>query len=99
MAAKQISILAAAETERSTQDMIFKQSGLTIQITSPVLSAIQTAQQMAQAAKSASGGRMQLLAAANIGFAGKNAVDAVRTGQGFAVDGKDNPQVRTKCPR
>ncbi|WP_433691940.1 hemagglutinin repeat-containing protein [Herbaspirillum seropedicae] len=97
MAAKQISILAAAETERSTQDMVFKQSGLTIQITSPVLSAIQTAQQMAQAAKSTSGGRMQLLAAANIGFAGKNAVDAVRTGQGFAVDGKDNPQVRTNA--
>ncbi len=95
--AKQISILAAAETERSTQDMVFKQSGLTIQITSPVLSAIQTAQQMAQAAKSTSGGRMQLLAAANIGFAGKNAVDAVRTGQGFAVDGKDNPQVRTNA--
>ncbi|WP_443114246.1 hemagglutinin repeat-containing protein [Herbaspirillum seropedicae] len=97
VAAKQISILAAAETERSTQDMVFKQSGLTIQITSPVLSAIQTAQQMAQAAKSTSGGRMQLLAAANIGFAGKNAVDAVRTGQGFAVDGKDNPQVRTNA--
>nr|WP_267889729.1 filamentous hemagglutinin N-terminal domain-containing protein [Herbaspirillum camelliae] len=95
--AKQISILAAAESERSTQDMVFKQSGLTIQITSPVLSAIQTAQQMAQAAKSTSGGRMQLLAAANIGFAGKNAVDAVRTGQGFAVDGKDNPQVRTNA--
>ncbi|MET3432445.1 filamentous hemagglutinin [Herbaspirillum seropedicae] len=95
--AKQISILAAAETERSTQDMVFKQSGLTIQITSPVLSAIQTAQQMAQAAKSTSGGRMQLLAAANIGFAGKNAVDAVRTGQGFVVDGKDNLQVRTNA--
>ncbi|EIJ45920.1 filamentous hemagglutinin outer membrane protein [Herbaspirillum sp. GW103] len=95
--AKQISILAAAETERNTQDMVFKQSGLTVQITSPVLSAIQTAQQMARAAKNTSGGRMQLLAAANIGFAGKNAVDAVRTGQGFEVDGKDNPQVRTNA--
>lgn len=95
--AKQISILAAAETERSTQDMVFKQSGLTIQITSPVLSAIQTAQQMAQAAKSTKDGRMQLLAAANIGFAGKNAYDAVKTGQGFAVDGKDNPQIRTNA--
>ncbi|WP_075259291.1 hemagglutinin repeat-containing protein [Herbaspirillum camelliae] len=37
---------------------------------------------MAQAAKSTSGGRMQLLAAANIGF---------------AVHGKDNPQVRTNA--
>ncbi|WP_288410547.1 hemagglutinin repeat-containing protein [uncultured Herbaspirillum sp.] len=95
--AKRISILAAAETERNTQDMVFKQSGLTVQITSPVLSAIETAQQMARAAKNTSGGRMQLLAAANIGFAGKNAVDAVRTGQGFQVDGKDNPQVRTNA--
>ncbi|MFJ3058266.1 hemagglutinin repeat-containing protein [Herbaspirillum sp. NPDC087042] len=48
---------------------------------------------MKKAAESTSDGRMQVLAAANIGFAGKNAYDAVKTGQGFAVEGKDNPQI------
>ncbi|QBP74353.1 filamentous hemagglutinin N-terminal domain-containing protein [Herbaspirillum huttiense] len=43
--ARQISILAATDSERNTQDVVFKQSGLTLQITSPVLSAIQTVQQ------------------------------------------------------
>nr|WP_233171176.1 hypothetical protein [Herbaspirillum sp. ASV7] len=60
--------------------MVFKQTGLTLQITSPVLSAIQTVQQMKKAAESTSDGRMQVLAAANIEFAGKNAYDAVKTG-------------------
>ncbi|MBV8622568.1 MAG: hypothetical protein JO174_03685 [Herbaspirillum sp.] len=41
---KQISILAATDSERNTQDMVFKQSGRTSQITSPVLLAIQTVQ-------------------------------------------------------
>jgi len=95
--ARQISILAATDSERNTQDVVFKQSGLTLQITSPVLSAIQTVQQMKKAAESTTDGRMKLLAAANIGFAGKNAYDAVKTGQGVAVEGKDNPQVLTNA--
>jgi len=54
--AKKISILAATDSERNTQDMVFKQTGLTLQITSPVLSAIQTVQQMKKAAESTSDG-------------------------------------------
>lgn len=95
--AKKISILAETDSERNTQDVVFKQSGLTLQITSPVLAAIQTVQQMKKAAESTTDGRMKLLAAANIGFAGKNAYDAVKTGQGVAVEGKDNPQVLTNA--
>ncbi|MCA1323681.1 hemagglutinin repeat-containing protein [Herbaspirillum sp. alder98] len=95
--AKKVDILAAYDTQASTQDMVFKQSGLTLQITSPIISAIQTAQQMKKAAESTSDSRMQLLAAANVGFAANNAVDAVKAGQGVAVAGKDNPQILTNA--
>ncbi|WP_432239978.1 hemagglutinin repeat-containing protein [Herbaspirillum robiniae] len=88
--AKKVDILAAIDSERNTQDMVFTQSGLTLQITSPIISAIQTVQQMKKAAESTSDSRMQLLAAANVGFAGKNAVDAIKAGQGQTIDGKAN---------
>ena len=87
---KKVDINAALDSEHNTQDMTFKQSGLTLQITSPVLSAIQTVQQMKKAAESTSDSRMKALAAANIGFAGKNTVDAIKAGQGQTIDGKAN---------
>ncbi|WP_433693506.1 hemagglutinin repeat-containing protein [Herbaspirillum seropedicae] len=83
--AKQISILAATDSERNTQDMVFKQSGLTLQITSPVLSAIQTVQQMKKAAEKTTDGRMQALAGVTAGLAGSNAYDAIKAGQGQTV--------------
>ena len=87
--ARQISILAATDSERNTQDVVFKQSGLTLQITSPVLSAIQTVQQMKKAAEKTTDGRMQALAGVTGGLAASNAYDAVKAGQGQAIYTKD----------
>uniref|UniRef100_UPI0031DE5B9C hemagglutinin repeat-containing protein n=1 Tax=Herbaspirillum seropedicae TaxID=964 RepID=UPI0031DE5B9C len=87
--AKQISILAATDSERNTQDMVFKQSGLTLQITSPVLSAIQTVQQMKKAAEKTTDGRMQALAGAAAGLAAMNGYAAIKKGEGQTVYTRD----------
>jgi len=93
--AKKVDIVEARETSNSETETKFKQSGLTVAVTSPVISAIQTAQQMSQAASNTSDSRMQVLAAANVAMAAKNAVDAVKVGQGTTINGKDN-QMPTK---
>ena len=95
IAAKTVDIVEARETMRSTYETKSKQSGLTIAITSPVISAIQTVQQMSQAASDTKDSRIQLLAAANIGLAANNAYGAVMAGQGTTINGKEN-QIATK---
>ncbi|MDI6748509.1 MAG: hemagglutinin repeat-containing protein, partial [Rhodocyclaceae bacterium] len=77
IAAKTVDIVEARETSRTTMEQKSKQSGLTLAITSPVISAIQTAQQMSQAAGDTSDPRMQALAAASTGLAAYNAANAV----------------------
>ncbi|MBK9445200.1 MAG: hemagglutinin repeat-containing protein [Betaproteobacteria bacterium] len=77
IAAKQVDIVEARETSRTTTETRSKQSGLTIAITSPVITAIQTAQQMSDAAKDTSDPRMKALAAASTGLAGYNAANAI----------------------
>ena len=88
--AKKVDIQAAMETERTTQDIKFKQQGVTLQITSPVISAIQTVQQMDEAASSTSDSRTRALAQAGKLLAGKNAFDAIQAGQGSVINGKPN---------
>ncbi|WP_423194542.1 hemagglutinin repeat-containing protein [Cupriavidus sp. H18C2] len=75
--AKTVDIKAATDTWRSDQETHFKQSGLTIAVSNPVLAAAQTATQMAQAQSQTSDPRMKALAGAATGLAGKNAFDAV----------------------
>lgn len=72
-----VDIVEAQESIRNTQESKFKQSGLTVAVTAPVISAIQTAQQMSRAAGETKDARMQALAGATTALAGKNAVDAV----------------------
>jgi len=60
-----------------------------LQITSPVLSAIQTVQQMKKAAEKTTDGRMQALAGVTGGLAASNAYDAVKAGQGQTIYTKD----------
>ena len=62
--AKEVQIVEARETGNSATEQRFKQSGLSVSIGSPVISAIQTADNMADAARNTSSGRMQALAAA-----------------------------------
>ena len=44
--AKKVDIVAATNTDTNTTEQRFKQSGLTLAISSPVISAIQTVQQL-----------------------------------------------------
>ncbi|MBW9336846.1 hypothetical protein FEE59_25370 [Herbaspirillum sp. RU 5E] len=90
IAAKSVEIKAAEQASKTTTEVKFKQSGLTVAVTSPVISAIQTVDQMADAASKTKDGRMQALAVANMGFAAKNAGDAIKAGQGSTIDGKAN---------
>ncbi|WP_411885881.1 hemagglutinin repeat-containing protein [Polaromonas sp. YR568] len=80
--AKKVDIVEARETSRSETEQKFKQTGLTLEVTSPVISAMQTIDKMSEAAGDTKDARMQGLALANAGFAGKNAYDAVKAGQG-----------------
>ncbi|WP_228768292.1 hemagglutinin repeat-containing protein [Limnohabitans sp. DM1] len=82
--AKTVDIQEARETGSQSTEQKFKQSGLTVAITSPVISALQTANNQLQAAGNTSSGRMQALAAANAGFNLKQGADAVQAGQGDA---------------
>ena len=75
--ARTVDILEARETSRTVTETKSKQSGLTIAVSSPVITAIQTAQQMSEAAGDTTDGRMKALAAANVGLAGYTASEAI----------------------
>ncbi|MBN0112884.1 hypothetical protein JTL59_34710, partial [Pseudomonas aeruginosa] len=75
--AKNVYIVEARETGKSTQESKFRQSGVTVALTSPVISAVQTGQQMKSASDNTSDTRMKALAAATTGLAAVNAYDAV----------------------
>ena len=90
IAAKKVDIVAATNTDTNTTEQRFKQSGLTLAVSSPVISAIQTVQQMADAASKTQDGRMQALAGATSALSAKNAYDAIQAAQGTTFNGKDN---------
>lgn len=75
--AQKIDVLAAENTASQRVEEKFKQSGLTVAITSPVITAIQTAEQMRQAKDKTQNGRMKLLADAATVAAAYNAGAAV----------------------
>ena len=93
--AQQVDINEARETGSQSTEQKFKQSGLTVAITSPVLSAVQTAASQINAAGNTSSGRMQALAAANAAFNLKQGADAIKAGQddanGQVPTGNKNP--------
>lgn len=76
--AKQVDINAALESSHAEQETHFRQSGLTIAVTNPVLAAAQTASQMASAQSQTDDPRMKALAAGAAGLAARNAADAVK---------------------
>jgi filamentous hemagglutinin len=93
--AKKVDIVEARETSQTVVEQKFKQEGLTFEVVSPVISAIQSAQQMSEAAGNTSDDRMKGLAAANTAFAAKKAADAIQKGQGTNINGKEG-QIPTK---
>lgn len=93
--AQKIDIVEAQNTSTNTTETKFKQSGITLALSNPVISAVQTAQHMAEAAGETKDARMQALAGATAGMAAYDAYDAVQAGQGTTFNGKDN-QIVTK---
>lgn len=90
IAAKKVDILAATNTDTNSTEQRYKQSGLTLAVSSPIISAIQTVQQMSEAASQTTDGRMQVLAGATSTLAAKGAYDAIQKGQGTTIGGKPN---------
>ncbi|MDH1477633.1 hemagglutinin repeat-containing protein [Comamonas thiooxydans] len=85
---KDVQIVEARETGNSATEQRFKQSGLSVSIGSPVISAIQTADNMADAARNTSSGRMQALAAAATALNVKNSAGELQ-GAAQALAGGD----------
>jgi filamentous hemagglutinin len=74
---KQVDIIAGINTEQNTQETKFKQQGVTVQITNPVVSAVQTMMSMQEAKQKTKNGRSKVLADAATALAAANAAAAV----------------------
>ncbi len=90
IAAQRVDIEEARNSVEGTSLTSFRQTGISVALSSPVITAVQTAQQMTTAAAIVKDPRMQTLAVANVGMAGMAAYDAVQAGQGKTINGKDN---------
>ncbi|MFA6282755.1 MAG: hemagglutinin repeat-containing protein, partial [Desulfurivibrionaceae bacterium] len=77
ISAQKIDIVEAQNTNRMETETKFSKSGVTIAITSPVISAIQTASQMGKVASQTQDGRMKALAGATAALSAKSAYDTV----------------------
>lgn len=75
--AQTVDIVAAEARSQSEQTTQFKQAGITLAVSSPVISAIQTGQQLSAASGKTDDPRMKALAAGTAALAAKNAADAI----------------------
>ena len=80
IAAQSVDINAATDTYANQQSMEYEQTGITLAVSNPVLSAAQTVSNMHQAASNTSDGRMQAMAAGTSALAINNAANAVIAG-------------------
>lgn len=90
ISAKRVDIVEARETSHYTQEHKFKQSGISVSITSPIISAVQAVEQIHQATKKIEDSRLKALTAGTIARPGYNAYSAIETGQGKTIDGNAN---------
>ncbi len=88
--AAKVDIESGTEILNREHNTEFSQSGLSISITNPVISAVQAADQMVEAVRETSDPRMKALAAATIGLNANNAYNKVLEGQGTTINGKPN---------
>lgn len=70
--AKKVDITEARDTSINTSERRFKQTGITVNLSNPVITAVQTAQQMNDASKKTDDGRMKTLANLTTGLAAYN---------------------------
>jgi len=82
IAAKQVMIAAAQNTNTSTTEDNYKQSGITVAVTGALVSALQTTGQMEEAAGKTKDPRMQVLAAATAGMAVADAANSIADAAG-----------------
>lgn len=82
--AQTIDVVEARNTRQRERETLFKQTGFTLTVTNPVISAIQTGQQMKRASEKTDDGRMKALAAATAVLATNNAATAVAMDPGAA---------------
>lgn len=75
--AKKVDIVEARETSATETKTEFKQSGITLSLSNPVVSAAQTMQKMAIAAENTKSDRMKVLAAASAAMAANSAAPEV----------------------
>ncbi|PUA18083.1 hemagglutinin repeat-containing protein [Glaciimonas sp. PCH181] len=78
VAAKTVDINAAVDTAQQISKSHTAQSGLSVGVSAPIISAIQAAQSMAQASSKTDDPRMQLMAAYAAGAAAKDAGNAIQ---------------------
>ncbi|MGO4813417.1 hemagglutinin repeat-containing protein [Cupriavidus sp. 2MCAB6] len=76
--ARKVDIVETRESGRSTEESKFRQSGLTVAVTAPVISALQAAEQMKSAAGKTEDPRMKALAAATTVLTAKNTLDTIK---------------------
>lgn len=88
--AQQIDIEAARNLYANEQTSDFTQSGLTVAIANPVISALQTGLHMIKAANNTSNNRMKLLAAGSIALSANNALHTINASQGSKIGDKEN---------
>lgn len=85
ISAQKVDIVEARETSASQTETKFEQSGITLAVTTPVVSAAQTLQKLDTAAQSTKSQRMKTLAAASAALTAKNAApDALKLMSGQA---------------
>ena len=75
--AQKVDIIEARQTSSSSTEQKFKQTAITLSVGSPVLSAVQQGQSLAQAASNTSDARMQALAGASAALNVYNNADAI----------------------
>ncbi|WP_260431372.1 hemagglutinin repeat-containing protein [Burkholderia contaminans] len=79
LAGKTVKIDAATDTSSFAEQQQFRQAGVTVGVTNPVVAAVQTGRQMSNAAQSVGGDpRLIALAAATTGLAAKNTYDSLK---------------------
>ena len=95
--APRIDIAEARETLHTQTETRFRQSGITVAVSTPALTALQTAQQMNRAASQTQDPRMKALAAASTALSAYSAGQAVMAGQGVTLpDGRTGQIVTGK---
>jgi filamentous hemagglutinin len=88
--AKTVNIQEARETGNSQSEQKFSQSGLTLALTSPVITAVQSVQGMVQATSQTKDNRMQALGAASAALSAKSAIDGIASASA-AMDAGQSP--------